>query len=59
MQVAALMLVSALLISSALGILVWALGWGVLLVLGAGFAAFVLLSVARDAVRDSQFSRRK
>ncbi len=59
MQIAALMLVSALFISSAIGILIWALGWGVLLVLGAGFAAFVLLSVMRDYVRDSQFSRRK
>lgn len=58
MQVALLMLASALIVASAIGVLVWALGWGVLVVLGAGVAVFVIGSVVRDFIQDNLVSRR-
>lgn len=45
---------SIVFIAAALGVLVWALGWGVLLVLGAAFVIFIVLSIARDAIQDAR-----
>ena len=48
---------SILFIASAFGILVWALGWGVLVVLGGAFVIFVVLSIARDFIVDARQRR--
>lgn len=46
----AALLFSVILIASAIGILIWALGWKVLLVLVVAFLVFVALLVARDVI---------
>lgn len=43
-------LASLLIVPGAVAILVWALGWSVLLVLGAAFVLFVAILMVRDAL---------
>lgn len=49
---------SVLLVLAVLALLVWQLGWGILIVLGSAFVVFVLWNVGLNAVRDAQRAKR-
>lgn len=44
------MLVSVLIVPTIIGILIWRLGWMVIVVLGAALLLFVLISMVRDGL---------